>query len=166
MSEDIGFGDESQSRVETDSTRRLVPMQVGSATVYVEQITKHIEIQADDSIRLTAPPDPTEAFETASAALQECVRVVGKKGRGLRRGSRRQGNSSAGYDRVHPLLRGQGQGTVDSCFPHGRNQSSDRAQGEGGLGRDRNTVVSCGLHVAPAQHVTPQYTSVIATAAI
>jgi hypothetical protein len=80
VSDAIGFGDSEQS-VST-STRRLIPMQVGSATVYVEQFGAPPEVEVDDRIRPVAP-DPKQAFEQASEILRECVRVVGNRVEGL-----------------------------------------------------------------------------------
>jgi len=81
MSDKIGFGDNRRSP-ESTATRRFIPMQVGSATVYVEQIGTPPEIEVDPRIRAVAP-DPKEAFEQASEILRECVRVVGERVEGL-----------------------------------------------------------------------------------
>ncbi len=57
---------------------RLVPMKVGDAVVYVEAtgVTTTIE-ESEEAIAVGM--SPSEAFETASAALKECVRVVGER---------------------------------------------------------------------------------------
>jgi hypothetical protein len=57
---------------------RLVPMKVGDAVLYVEATggTRTIE-ESEEAIAVGM--SPSEAFETASAALQECVRVVGER---------------------------------------------------------------------------------------
>ena len=69
-------------RNEVTSTR-LVPMKIGTATVYVEASTssRRIEASGDPSgeIRPASPPNPQEVFENASQAIRECVRVVGEK---------------------------------------------------------------------------------------
>lgn len=54
-------------------------MQVGSATVYVEQVGEPLEILTDDQFYPVSPPNTKEAFEEASKILQECVRVVGER---------------------------------------------------------------------------------------
>ena len=79
MSDEIFAGNIDVSRAEPSPARRLIPMQVGKATVYVEQIGESAEVQADDSIYPVAPPTPREVFENAVEVLQECVRVVGTK---------------------------------------------------------------------------------------
>lgn len=58
-------------------------MQVGSATVYVEQAGEPLQIQTDDRFYPVSPPSTKEAFEEASKILQECVRVVGERVEGL-----------------------------------------------------------------------------------
>jgi hypothetical protein len=81
MSDAIGFGGSEQSAASTP-TSRLIPMQVGSATVYVEQFGAPPEVEVDERIRPVAP-DPKQAFEQASEILRECVRVVGERVEGL-----------------------------------------------------------------------------------
>jgi hypothetical protein len=54
-------------------------MQVGSATVFIEQVGERVEVQTDDTIYPVSPPSPDEAFDKAGFILQECVRVVGEK---------------------------------------------------------------------------------------
>lgn len=56
--------------------RRLVPMKVGSAVVYVEAVGDDTTVQTSEDFRAVGL-DPTEAFEKASDALRECVRIVG-----------------------------------------------------------------------------------------
>lgn len=81
------MGDEIRAGVSTDLTlaadreapRRLVAMQVGAATVYVEPVGPPATAEADDRIHPVAPPAPQEAFAQASEALRECVRVVGER---------------------------------------------------------------------------------------
>jgi hypothetical protein len=58
--------------------RRLVPMQVGSAVVYIEPFEEPAVIQDDGELRPVSV-DPRKAFEAASDALRECVRVVGER---------------------------------------------------------------------------------------
>lgn len=59
-------------------SRRLVPMKIGEATVYIEQVGEAVEVEADDSIYAVAP-SPKQAFEMAIAALKQCVSVVGEQ---------------------------------------------------------------------------------------
>lgn len=83
MSDEIGFGgDGGTRRAASTPQRQLVPMKVGGATVFVEQVGEPLEVETDE-IYPVAPLSPTEAFEKAGEALQECVRVVGEKVEGL-----------------------------------------------------------------------------------
>ena len=55
-------------------------MRVGSATVYVEQVGAPVDVAAQGAAEgevYPVAPSPQEAFETASEALRECVRMVG-----------------------------------------------------------------------------------------
>ncbi len=56
----------------------MVPMQVGSATVYVVQREAGAIAAEDDAIRPVAPLSPSQVFESAGEILRECVRVVGE----------------------------------------------------------------------------------------
>jgi hypothetical protein len=67
---------------EATPSRRLVPMQVGKATVFVEDLGA-AEIVEDEGIRTVGAVEPAEAFERGGDALQECVRIVGEKVDGL-----------------------------------------------------------------------------------
>jgi hypothetical protein len=60
--------------------RRLIPMKVGDATLYIEPMDQPavIEDLDDDELRPVGV-DPRQAFETASEALRECVKVVGDR---------------------------------------------------------------------------------------
>jgi Trypsin-co-occurring domain 1 len=60
-------------------TRRVYPMKVGDAVVYVEQYGEDPVVEADDAIYAVSAPSPTEAFEKASDAIRECVRIVGER---------------------------------------------------------------------------------------
>lgn len=79
MSGEIRIGASSQPQPENDSRPQLLPMYVGNATVYVEQIGPPAEVKTDGQIRPVAPLSPDEAFETASEVLHECVRVLGER---------------------------------------------------------------------------------------
>jgi hypothetical protein len=58
--------------------RRLVGMQVGSATVFVEAVGPAPAVEQPEEFRPVSV-DPKQAFETASEALKECVQVVGER---------------------------------------------------------------------------------------
>ena len=73
-----GTGSIGAPMPEPAPSRRLVPMRVGKATVYVEQIGEPVVTEADDRIRPVAP-DTKEVFGKAVEVLQECVHVVGEK---------------------------------------------------------------------------------------
>ncbi len=78
MTDEIRQGDYSKQNPEIEQWSRLVPMTVGEATVYVEQVGDLI-VEGDASIRPVAPPSPQEIFETTSNILSECVRVIGER---------------------------------------------------------------------------------------
>jgi Trypsin-co-occurring domain 1 len=79
MSNEIRSGTDPNLQSSGSETRRLVPMQVGSAVVYVEQVGEPAVTEEDDRIRPVAVPSPREAFETAGEILRECVRVIGER---------------------------------------------------------------------------------------
>lgn len=63
-----------------ESGRGLVPMRVGSAIVYVEQVGESAMVYDEGGgIRPVAPPDIGEAFQRAGEAIQECVKSVGSR---------------------------------------------------------------------------------------
>lgn len=78
MSEDIRLGNSKNDLPIITPARRLIPMQIGNATVYVEEVGAPLVIESDD-IRPVAPPTPGEAFEKAGEILHECVRVLGER---------------------------------------------------------------------------------------
>jgi hypothetical protein len=78
MTDEIRAG----ANVEVTPARRLLPMRVGGATVYVEVFGEPAVIE-DDTIHPVAPPSPQEAFENAGEILRECVRVIGERIEGL-----------------------------------------------------------------------------------
>jgi outer membrane protein assembly factor BamA len=69
-----GAEDEPRGRVEA----RVIPVQIGSAAVYVEQVGEGPTVEQSEEIYPVGPPSPTEAFDKANEALKECVRVVGE----------------------------------------------------------------------------------------
>jgi hypothetical protein len=60
------------------TARRLIPMQVGSAVVYVEAPEEEPTLEAVGGFEAVGL-DPTEAFARAGDALRECVKVVGDR---------------------------------------------------------------------------------------
>jgi Trypsin-co-occurring domain 1 len=77
MSSSIGLPGAVADAAPTDG-RRLVPMKVGSAVVYIEPLDDPPTIEATDELRPVSV-DPREAFEMASDAVRECVQVVGQR---------------------------------------------------------------------------------------
>jgi hypothetical protein len=79
MSDEIRVGASPGVRSDTTPARRLVPMRIGTATVYVEDVAEPSVIEQDDQVRPVAPPSPQEAFEAAGDFLRECVRIIGER---------------------------------------------------------------------------------------
>jgi hypothetical protein len=79
MSDEIRMGNPPPRSSESAPIRRLVPMRVGNATVFVEEVGEPVLIEAGDQVRPVAPPSPQEAFENAGEILHECVRVIGER---------------------------------------------------------------------------------------
>lgn len=79
MSDEIRAEGISKSLSESLSPRRLFPMQIGNAIVYIEQTGEPATLETDDRIRPVAPPGSQEAFESAGQILHECVRVLGER---------------------------------------------------------------------------------------
>lgn len=77
MSDAIGI-DEDFGDATTAPGRRLIPMKVGEAVVYIEPFDETAQLQEEGDIEPVGV-DPKQAFETASEALRECVRVVGDR---------------------------------------------------------------------------------------
>ena len=61
-----------------DTQARVLPLQVGGATVFVEQVGEGPSADYDEELYPVGPPSPKEAFEKANEALKECVSVVGE----------------------------------------------------------------------------------------
>jgi hypothetical protein len=70
---------EDSTGVEPMYDRVIVPMQVGSATVYVVQSERPAAIVEGERIRPVAPLSPQQAFQAAGDFLHECVRIIGEK---------------------------------------------------------------------------------------
>lgn len=88
MSSEITMGGPSPSETTPDeSERRFVPMRVGDAWVYVEQVGEPPDIAEESSeIYMAAGiPSPEDVFENASGVVKECVRIVGDRLGDLRR---------------------------------------------------------------------------------
>ncbi len=79
MSDEVGIGPRTKTALEPVPSRRLVPMRVGNATVYIREVGGPALIEADDQVRPVAPPSPEAAFESAGEILRECVRVIGER---------------------------------------------------------------------------------------
>jgi hypothetical protein len=77
MSDAIGLPGAPAEAGTTDG-RRLVPMQIGDAVVYIEPLDEPAQVEETGDLRPVSV-DPREAFEKASDALRECVRVVGER---------------------------------------------------------------------------------------
>jgi hypothetical protein len=79
MSDEIRMGNPPPRSSESEPIRRFVPMRVGNASVFVEEVGEPALIEAGDQVRPVAPPSPQEAFENAGEILHECVRVLGER---------------------------------------------------------------------------------------
>jgi hypothetical protein len=74
---ETGIG--GQQQAERAGTRRLVPMQVGKAEVYVEVTGAPLSVEGDDGIYAASPTDSENVFGEAGKAVKEVVRVVGEQ---------------------------------------------------------------------------------------
>lgn len=79
MSDEIVAGGLPEPSARTASTRKLIPMQVGDATVYIQSAGEAAEIEPTDRIYAVALPSPKEAFENALTVVKECVGVMGAR---------------------------------------------------------------------------------------
>jgi Trypsin-co-occurring domain 1 len=71
MDDELALGESG-----TVTEARAIPLAVGGATVFVEQVGPGPTVESPD-IYPVGPVSPTEAFEKANEALKECVRAVG-----------------------------------------------------------------------------------------
>lgn len=78
MDDEITFGTGSEAEARS-AGRRLVPMRVGEAAVYVEVAGEPPAIGGDDEIYAAASKGPGDAFGEAGKVLKEAVRVVGEQ---------------------------------------------------------------------------------------
>jgi hypothetical protein len=81
----VAVGEESEitlagpaAPVAPELGRPVVPLQIGSAVVYVERLGT-VTVPADSAIRPVGEADPAQAFNVASDALAECVRQIGQR---------------------------------------------------------------------------------------
>lgn len=79
MDGEITAGTNLSPHAESAPSKTMVPMQIGSATVYVVQTVGETLTVEDDRIRPVAPLSPAQAFESAGEILRECVRVIGER---------------------------------------------------------------------------------------
>jgi hypothetical protein len=70
-------GGSSTSGFATQAGKRLIPMRVGSAEVFIEGSGEEVALDAAPEIRPTSL-NPEKAFDAAVDILKECVRVVGE----------------------------------------------------------------------------------------
>ena len=61
------------------SSRHFVPLQIGTATVFVEQAPGSIDVDLSGEIHPVALPSPKEAIEQAANFLQELVGIFDKR---------------------------------------------------------------------------------------
>lgn len=78
MSGDFDLTDGRTKSTIEPARRRLVPMKVGTATVFVEAVDDDTVLETDE-FHAVGALNPEQAFETASEALKECVSVVGQR---------------------------------------------------------------------------------------
>lgn len=82
MSDEVmagGVGEVDEQR----PARRLVPVQIGMATVFIEQAGGPVELGEGDEVHPVALPGPQKAFEQAGDFLQECVGIFDARIRAL-----------------------------------------------------------------------------------
>ena len=79
MDSEVGLGTGREAEAGTARPRRLVPMRVGEAAVYVEVAGKPPSVEGDDEIYAAAPKKPEDVFGEVGRALKEVVRVVGEQ---------------------------------------------------------------------------------------
>jgi hypothetical protein len=59
--------------------RKLVPLQVGAAFLYIEAFSNEFQLGANEAIYPASMPSTREGFENAISAAIECVRTIGEK---------------------------------------------------------------------------------------
>jgi inner membrane protein involved in colicin E2 resistance len=77
MSDEIVSGGFPESAMKVSSTRKLIPMQVGNATVYIVSAVESAEVEPTDDIYAVAVPSPKEAFENGLEIIKECIGTIG-----------------------------------------------------------------------------------------
>jgi hypothetical protein len=82
------YGVRSEAAAGMPAERRMVPLQIGKATVYVEQVGPEATVESE--YVPVAALNPAEAFDKASEAIRECVRIVGGRIEELKEGLKPQ----------------------------------------------------------------------------
>ena len=77
MDDDLALGG-TETAPDTEAQTHVLPMQLGGATVFIEQVGEGASVDYDEELYPVGPPSPREAFEKANDALKECIRVVGE----------------------------------------------------------------------------------------
>ena len=79
MEDEIGLGTGKEAEAENAGLRRLVPMRVGEAVLYIEVAGEPPNVEGDEEVYAGAVRDPADVFGAAGRALEEVVRVVGER---------------------------------------------------------------------------------------
>lgn len=79
MDDEIGLGIGGGAEAKAPGARRLVPMRVGDAAVYVEVAGESLGVEGDDEIYTAGAEEPGDAFGEAGRVLKEVVRGVGEQ---------------------------------------------------------------------------------------
>jgi hypothetical protein len=79
MSDEAQSGGTEDAGQKRGLERRLVPLEVGSATVYIRQASPTIYVEADDRIYPVSLPSPKEAFDSAIGGVKAFVVAVGEQ---------------------------------------------------------------------------------------
>lgn len=83
------YGVRTEATAVTAAERRMVPLKIGEATVYVEQLGPEAPVESTEYVPVSTL-DPAEAFDKASEAIRECVRIVGGRIDELKEGMKPQ----------------------------------------------------------------------------
>jgi hypothetical protein len=81
-SQDADFTLEAGAPSQDATSFRAVPLQIGDATVFIEQIGEGPVVEASDAIYPVAP-DPREAMEHALEFVRASVKTVGERIEGM-----------------------------------------------------------------------------------
>lgn len=77
MDDDLALGGPGTAP-DTEAQVHVLPMELGGATVFIEQVGEGASVDYDEELYPVGPPSPKEAFDKANEALKECIRVVGE----------------------------------------------------------------------------------------